>query len=85
MENKRSRAKSKSKSKSEKKRARKRKGQTNSYRQDRGRLQLGPINLSPILFPLDRSTSTQGDLLQDVCDLIAWPLEQMILSSWLRA
>ncbi len=57
-----------------------------SYRREgRGRLQIGPINLSPILFPLDMASPTQGDMLQDFCDLLAWPLEQMILSSWMKA
>ena len=25
-----------------------------------------------------------GDILQDCCDLLAWPLEQIILSGWMK-
>ena len=56
-----------------------------SYRQEsRGRVQIGPVNVSLLFFPLNIA-STQGDIFQDVCDLIAWPLEQMILSGWMKS
>jgi hypothetical protein len=54
------------------------------YRQEsRGKLEVGGVSISSLLFPADMC-APGGDILQDVCDLAAWPVEQMILSKWMK-
>ena len=63
----------------------KRKGtKKKSYRQEnRGKIELAGVDVSSLLFPADLC-APGGDMLQDLCDLVAWPLEQMILSGWMK-
>lgn len=66
------------------KKDRKKGSKKKSYRQEsRGKIEMAGVDVSTLLFPVDLC-APGGDMLQDLCDLVAWPLEQMILSGWMK-